>query len=109
MNAYTDILRRFQSEVLPAVGPRLAENIFRETLMKLPPNFGNILNQHIYKQYGPGSATLIALVTLPSVNSGTATAMIPEIYSPNDREMPAILISSICCIKSRVRGTVVPV
>lgn len=57
--AYTDILRRFQSEVLPAIGPRLAENIFRETLMKLPPNFGNILDQYIYKQYAPGSAVLI--------------------------------------------------
>jgi hypothetical protein len=60
VSAYTDILRRFHSEVLPAVGSRLAENIFRETLMKLPPNFGNILNQYIYKQHGLGSTLLIA-------------------------------------------------
>ena len=60
VNAYTDILRCFQSEVMPAVGPRLVEIMFRETLMKLPPNFRDILNQYIYGQYGLGSAALIA-------------------------------------------------
>jgi len=58
-NAYTDILRRFQTEVVPAVGTRLAENMFRESLMKLPPNFRDILNRYTYMQFGLGSAPLI--------------------------------------------------
>jgi len=58
-NAYTDILRRFQLDVIPAVGARLAENIFRETLMNLPPNFRDILNQYTYMQYGLGSVPFI--------------------------------------------------
>jgi hypothetical protein len=57
--AYTDILRRFQTEVAPAVGTRLVENMFRETLMKLPPNFRDILNRYTYMPFGLGNAPLI--------------------------------------------------
>jgi len=33
--------------------------MFRETLMKLPPNFRDILNRYTYMSFGPGSAQLI--------------------------------------------------
>ncbi len=60
LEVYVGILRRFQDEAGLAVGPRLVENMFRETLMKLPPIFRDILNQYMYGLFGPGSAALIA-------------------------------------------------
>ena len=60
IHVYDGILRRFRDEAGLAIGARLVENIFRETLMKLPPNLSNILTQYIYGQYGLGSAALIA-------------------------------------------------
>jgi hypothetical protein len=60
VNVYAGILRQFRDEAGLAVGPRLVENMFRETLAKLPPNFRDVVNQYIYGQFGPGSAALIA-------------------------------------------------
>jgi len=60
INVYVGILRQFRDEAGLAVGPRLVENMFRETLAKLPPNFRDVVDQHIYGQFGPGSAALIA-------------------------------------------------
>ena len=60
LNVYVGILRQFRDEAGLAIGPRLVENIFRETLMKLPPVFRDVLNQYIVGQFGPGSAALIA-------------------------------------------------
>ncbi len=60
LEVYAGILRRFREEAGLAVGPRLVENMFRETLMKLPPVFSNVLDQSMYGLFGPGSAALIA-------------------------------------------------
>jgi hypothetical protein len=60
LEVYAGILRHFREEAGLAVGPRLVENMFRETLMKLPPVFSNVLNQSMYGLFGPGSAALIA-------------------------------------------------
>jgi hypothetical protein len=54
------ILTRFQEEAGLAVGPRLVEKMFRETLMKLPPVFRDILDQSMYGLFGPGSDALNA-------------------------------------------------
>lgn len=67
LNVYDGILRRFRDEARLAVGPRLVENISRETLMKLPPIFRDILNQYMYGQFGSGSATLIAQKEITSL------------------------------------------
>ena len=56
---YVGILNRFRDEAGLAVGPRLVENMFRETSMKLPPIFRNILNQYMSAQFGPGGSALI--------------------------------------------------
>ena len=60
LEVYTGILQRFREEAGLAVGPRLVENMFRETLMKLPSLFRNILNQYLPEQFGFGSTTVIA-------------------------------------------------
>jgi hypothetical protein len=60
VNVYVGILRQFRDEAGLAVGPRLVENMFRETLAKLPPNFRDVVDQQLYGQFGPGSAALIA-------------------------------------------------
>lgn len=60
VNVYVGILRQFQDEAGLAVGPRLVENFYREALAKLPLNFRDIVNQHIFAQFGTGSVTLIA-------------------------------------------------
>jgi hypothetical protein len=60
LEVYVGILRQFRDEAGLAVGPRLVENMFRETLMKLPPIFRDVLNQFMVGQFVPGSATLIA-------------------------------------------------
>lgn len=59
-NVYVGILHRFRDEAGLAVGARLVENMFRETLMKLPPVFREILDQPMYGLIGPGSAAFIA-------------------------------------------------
>ena len=56
VNAYVGILRQFRDEAGLAVGSRLVENMLRETLMKLPPNFRDVANQYLYGQFIPGSA-----------------------------------------------------
>jgi len=60
LEVYMGILRRFRDEAGLAVGPRLVENMFRETLMNLPPVFRDILNQYMYGLFSPGSSALIA-------------------------------------------------
>jgi hypothetical protein len=53
---YAGILTRFREEAGLAVGPRLVENMFRETQMKLPPVFRDPLDQYINGLFGPGNA-----------------------------------------------------
>ena len=60
LEVYVGILRRFRDEAGLAVGPRLVENMFSETLMKLPPLYRNILNQYMFELFGPRGAALIA-------------------------------------------------
>ncbi len=50
-NAYLGLVRRFHYEAAPAIGPRMADGISREALLKLDPHRRAILNQHIYDKY----------------------------------------------------------
>jgi hypothetical protein len=59
LEVYVGLLRRFRDEAGLAVGLRLVENMFRETLMRLPPVFRDILNQYMFELFGPGGAALI--------------------------------------------------
>jgi hypothetical protein len=59
-DVYAGILDRYREEAGVAVGPRLVENIFHETQMKLSPVFRNALDQHINRLFGPGSAAFTA-------------------------------------------------
>ena len=58
IQAYRGILRQFQDEAKPAIGPRLVENMIRESLAKLDPGFRDILTQYIYRQFEAGDAAL---------------------------------------------------
>ena len=60
VNAYTDILRRFQYEASPAIGSRLADGISREVLLKLDASRRELLLQHIFTQQGLGGVTVRA-------------------------------------------------
>jgi len=60
LDVYVGILRRFRDEAGLAVGPRLVENMFRDTLIKLPSIFRDVLSQSMYELFGPGSIALIA-------------------------------------------------
>ncbi len=59
VNVYAGILRQFRDEASPAVGSRLVENMFRDSLGKLPANFGNVVSTYIYEQFGLGSPALV--------------------------------------------------
>ena len=50
-NAYLGLVRRFHYEATPAIGPRMADGISREVLLKLDHHRRSILNQHIYDKY----------------------------------------------------------
>src|SRR5215210_7444312 len=47
-DAYLGLVRRFHYEATPAIGPRMADGISREALLKLDPYRRSILNRHIY-------------------------------------------------------------
>jgi len=59
VSVYVGIFRQFRDEASPAVGSRLVENMFRDSLGKLPANFGNVVSTYIYEQFGLGSPALV--------------------------------------------------
>lgn len=55
VEAYTDILRRFQEEAGTAVGLRMTESILRDVLARLDANCRELLLQHIFTQSSIGN------------------------------------------------------
>lgn len=53
---YADLIRCFQAEASPALGPRLVDGISRDVLVKLSPHHRELIIRHIYSQSGVGSA-----------------------------------------------------
>jgi hypothetical protein len=58
-SVYVSILRQFREEASPAVGLRLVENMFRDSLTKLPVNFRSVVGPYLYEQLGLGSAAAV--------------------------------------------------
>jgi hypothetical protein len=58
VEAYTDILHRFQDEAGTAVGLRMTESILRDVLFRLDVNCRELLLQHIFTQSGVGSTVV---------------------------------------------------
>lgn len=59
VNAYVGVLRQFRDEASPAVGPRLVENMFRDSLTKLPVNFRSVVGSYLYEQLGLDTAVVV--------------------------------------------------
>lgn len=49
---YVDLIRHFQSEASPALGPRMMDGIVRDVLIKLDPYRRELLTRHIYSLTG---------------------------------------------------------
>jgi len=60
VNAYADILRRFQYEAGTAIGSRMAESISRDVLFKLDQNRRELLLRYIFTQNGIGGVAVRA-------------------------------------------------
>jgi hypothetical protein len=58
VEAYTDILRRFQEEAGTAIGLRMTESILRDVLSRLDANCRELLLQHIFIQSGIGNTVV---------------------------------------------------
>jgi len=52
VNAYKDLLGRFQMETGRAIGPRMVENISREVLFKLDASTRELLMHYLFTHYG---------------------------------------------------------
>lgn len=54
---YVDLMRRFQTEASPVLGPRMTEGISQEILMKLDSYRRELLTKSIFSWLGAGSGT----------------------------------------------------
>jgi hypothetical protein len=53
--AYLELFRRYRDEASPAIGLRVVDGIWRETVMKLDPYRRELLTHYIYEPLGPAN------------------------------------------------------
>jgi hypothetical protein len=56
---YGDLIRCFQSEASPALGPRMMDGIARDVLTKLDPHRRELLTRYVYSQSGVGVTSMV--------------------------------------------------
>jgi hypothetical protein len=56
---YVDLIRCFQSEAGPALGPRMIDGISRDVLIKLDPYRRDLIARYIYSPSGVGVTSVV--------------------------------------------------